>query len=243
MSDPFEAFESALNLNSESAPVNNDFVDPAAEFLAQQQAEMAKIENTGFDAFGDFNAVASTKNENAVLSSGFEEEDPFGTVTSAAPFQPAQTFDEPKNNSNSPSSDWEVVDKIEEKPSDLYSAISSVDKLTNEPETMKIWREEQKKRLETKDAEEELKRKEWKETARKELDDWYKNRKEQLEKKHADNKAAEAELAAPRDTEPGKEWEKVGKLTDFNPKANKNVRDVSRMRSILLQLKQQPLVR
>ncbi|CAF0785067.1 unnamed protein product [Brachionus calyciflorus] len=228
MSDPFEAFESALNLNSESAPVNNDFVDPAAEFLAQQQAEMAKIENTGFDAFGDFNAVASTKNENAVLSSGFEEEDPFGTVTSAAPFQPAQTFDEPKNN-------------------DLYSAISSVDKLTNEPETMKIWREEQKKRLETKDAEEELKRKEWKETARKELDDWYKNRKEQLEKKHADNKvsnkAAEAELAAPRDTEPGKEWEKVGKLTDFNPKANKNVRDVSRMRSILLQLKQQPLVR
>ena len=53
---------------------------------------------------------------------------------------------------------------------------------------MKVWREEQKKRLETKDAEEEQKKKEWKELAKKELDDWYKNRKEQLEKKHADNK-------------------------------------------------------
>ena len=38
-------------------------------------------------------------------------------------------------------------------------------------------------------------------------------------------------------------WERVTKSCDFNPKANKNVKDVGRMRSILLQLKQQPLVR
>lgn len=233
MSDPFDAFESALNLNSDnSAQVNNDFVDPAAEFLAQQQAEMAKIENTGFDAFGDFNNPAQSSNsQTAVLSSGFEEEDPFGVETSEAAnnFEPLDTFQQqPKQN-------------------DFYSAISSVDRLSNEPEKLKVWREENRKRLETKDADEEVKKREWKEAAKKELDDWYRNRKEQLEKKHADNKiankAAEAELVAPRDTEPGKEWEKVGKLCDFNPKGNKNVRDVSRMRSILLQLKQQPLLR
>jgi len=45
------------------------------------------------------------------------------------------------------------------------------------------------------------------------------------------------------DWESGQEWERMAKLCDFNPKANKNNRDVSRMRSILLQLKQQPLVK
>lgn len=52
MSDPFEAFESALGTNDPIA--NSNDVDPAANFLAEQQAEMAKIENNGFDAFGDF---------------------------------------------------------------------------------------------------------------------------------------------------------------------------------------------
>ena len=41
----------------------------------------------------------------------------------------------------------------------------------------------------------------------------------------------------------GDEWERVSRLCDFNPKNNKNTKDVSRMRSIFLQLKQTPLVR
>ena len=57
-------------------------------------------------------------------------------------------------------------------------------------------------------------------------------------------RAAEAELVASRDSQTaGQEWDRMAKLCDFNPKANKNTKDVSRMRSILLQLKQQPLVR
>ena len=44
-------------------------------------------------------------------------------------------------------------------------------------------------------------------------------------------------------TKPGNEWTKVARLCDFNPKVNKNTKDVSRMRSILLRLKQEPLVR
>lgn len=57
-------------------------------------------------------------------------------------------------------------------------------------------------------------------------------------------RAAEAELVASRDSQAaGQEWDRMAKLCDFNPKANKNTKDVSRMRSILLQLKQQPLVR
>lgn len=41
----------------------------------------------------------------------------------------------------------------------------------------------------------------------------------------------------------GHEWERIAKLCDFNTKFNKGTKDVSRMRALLLQLKQQPLVR
>jgi clathrin light chain B len=70
----------------------------------------------------------------------------------------------------------------------LYTAIQRADKLTQEPEKIKKWREEQKKRIETKDAEEELKKREWKESAKKELDEWYKQRAEQLVKTRETNK-------------------------------------------------------
>ena len=39
-------------------------------------------------------------------------------------------------------------------------------------------------------------------------------------------------------SEPGSEWEKVAKLCDFNSKTTKSSKDVSRMRSIILQMKQ-----
>ena len=42
---------------------------------------------------------------------------------------------------------------------------------------------------------------------------------------------------------PGSEWERVNKLVDFNTKANKNTKDMSRMRSIMLQLKQNPPIK
>ena len=40
--------------------------------------------------------------------------------------------------------------------------------------------------------------------------------------------------------EPGTEWERVNSLCEFNVKNSKNSKDMSRMRSILLQLKQNP---
>ena len=55
MSDPFDAFESALSgeTNIENLQdAKSD--DPAADFLAREQVELAKIENDNFDTFGDF---------------------------------------------------------------------------------------------------------------------------------------------------------------------------------------------
>ncbi|KAK3583189.1 hypothetical protein CHS0354_025708 [Potamilus streckersoni] len=129
-------------------------------------------------------------------------------------------------------------------PSDAYSAISQADRLLNEPEKIRIWREEQKKMLEKKDQEEEKKKTEWMHIAKKEIEDWYKHHEEQLVKTKENNRASEEAFVKDRDkTEPGEEWEKICRLCEFNPKNSKNTKDVSRLRSILLQLKQTPLVR
>ena len=55
MSDPFDAFETALDGQSAENSIKTEATnDPAAEFLAREQVELAKIENENFDTFGDF---------------------------------------------------------------------------------------------------------------------------------------------------------------------------------------------
>ncbi|XP_042889621.1 clathrin light chain-like isoform X3 [Penaeus japonicus] len=117
-----------------------------------------------------------------------------------------------------------------------------------EPEKIKLWREQQRLRLEEKDAAENKNKEELKEKARKELEDWYKQHEEQVAKTRQANrdacKSAEKELVAETTKmEPGTEWERITKLCDFNPKTSKSSRDISRMRSIILQVKQNPPIK
>ncbi|XP_064901666.1 clathrin light chain A isoform X8 [Columba livia] len=85
---------------------------------------------------------------------------------------------------------------------------------------------------------------EWKEKAIKELEEWYARQDEKLQKTKASNRAAEeAFVSDAEDIFPGTEWERVAQLCDFNPKSSKQAKDVSRMRSVLISLKQAPLVR
>jgi len=108
-----------------------------------------------------------------------------------------------------------------------------------EPEKIKRWREEQAERLAKKDDEEEDKKQEMKEAAKKELEEWYKNHEEQVAKTRKTNRSAEKELVADTEPmEPGTEWERIAKLCDFNPKGSKHQKDISRMRSIILKVKQ-----
>jgi len=112
-----------------------------------------------------------------------------------------------------------------------------------DPEPIKKWKEEQTKRLENKDREEEAAQIALKEQAKKELEDWYKGHSEQLGKMQSSNRAAsesaEKEFKSTTfEIKPGTEWDRVSKLCDFNPKTARNTKDVSRMRSVILQLKQ-----
>ncbi|XP_070533843.1 clathrin light chain A-like [Ptychodera flava] len=187
--------------------------DPAAAFLAREQDQLAGIEDDSFE---------------------INSSEPAGE-------QPAEAAAPVQDNIDFISTDAGIGDEVPQSngPTDNYSAISQMDVHRQEPEKIKRWREEQKELLEQKDAESEKKQTEWREIAKKELEDWYRQRDEQLQKTVASNRATEEAFIEERDeTIPGQEWERVARLCDFNPKNNKTTRDVSRMRSILLQLKQ-----
>ncbi|KAJ0179588.1 hypothetical protein K1T71_005300 [Dendrolimus kikuchii] len=178
-------------------------VDPAAEFLAREQNQLAGLEDE-LETSAPPPVISTSTN-------GFED---FVEIPSASAFEANGLLD------NEP----------------VQTTVFKQER--EEPEKIKIWREEQKKRLEEKDAEEERKKEEMLKVAKKELEDWYKTHEEQIAKTKAANRNAERALARGSEggaAEEGGEWARVAELCDFGPRRG---RDVARLRSIVLQLKQ-----
>ncbi|XP_011699612.1 PREDICTED: clathrin light chain isoform X1 [Wasmannia auropunctata] len=207
--------------------VNEPDVDPAAEFLAREQDQLAGLED-------DITPMAVTLAAAAAGQAEDELSGKFGNLK-VGPGGDAE-------------GSFEIVDTIGqsvEGQAPITSEPAPPPPVKEEPEKIKKWREEQKARLEEKDAEEEKKREEWKEAAKKELEEWYKHHAEAINKTKTTNresaKNAEKQFVAEADeVEPGTEWERIAKLCEFNPKSSRTSKDVSRMRSIILQLKQTP---
>ncbi|XP_015174524.1 PREDICTED: clathrin light chain isoform X5 [Polistes dominula] len=197
--------------------VNDTEVDPAAEFLAREQDQLAGLEDE-IPPVSMATVTAPTNGEGSDVEGSFEIID---------------TIVQPTESSTLPTLDAFV------------DTVASTPQIKEEPEKIRKWREEQKTRLEEKDAEEEKKKEEWREAAKKELEEWYKHHAEAISKTKTTNresaKNAEKQFVAEADeVEPGTEWERIAKLCDFNPKSSRTSKDVSRMRSIILQLKQTP---
>ncbi|NXM39837.1 CLCA protein, partial [Gymnorhina tibicen] len=191
--------------------------DPAAAFLAQQENEIAGIEND--EGYGGGPGGGSGPSWVRCAISHLFTDAVDGVVN-------GDVYQESNG------------------PTDCYAAISQADRLQSEPESIRKWREEQKERLEQLDANSRKQEAEWKEKAIKELEEWYARQDEKLEKTKASNRAAEeAFVNDAEEVFPGTEWERVAQLCDFNPKSSKQAKDVSRMRSVLISLKQAPLVR
>jgi hypothetical protein len=117
------------------------------------------------------------------------------------------------------------------------------------PEKIKKWREKQAQLLEEKDIKESETIEKLRESAKKELEDWYHTYRDSKEKTKTMNRNAEKDLSSadtngnsPSDDK--EIWEKISSLCDFGSqaKAPKNGRDTARMRSIFLQLKSSPPV-
>ncbi|XP_053507138.1 clathrin light chain B isoform X3 [Ictalurus furcatus] len=195
--------------------------DPAAAFLAQQQHEIAGIENDE-DNFGfEFTARDQQESQPSHPSPNSFQADEFGGAT-----MNGELFQESND------------------IADGYAAISQADVQRQEPESLRKWREEQKERLEQLDTASKAAEAELRQKAKKELEDWHTHQQEQMEKNKVNNRASEdAFLKECDDDSPGTEWEKVARLCDFNPKTSRQTKDVSRMRSVLISLKQTPLAR
>uniref|UniRef100_A0AAZ3S832 Clathrin light chain n=1 Tax=Oncorhynchus tshawytscha TaxID=74940 RepID=A0AAZ3S832_ONCTS len=212
----------------QAAAGNGTDEDPAAAFLAQQESEIAGIENDEGFSILDSGEVPTSLDNNLT-----------GDANDAVDGAVNGDLNEESNG-----------------PSDAYSAISSADRLQAEPESLRKWREEQRERLEVLDANSRKQESEWKDKAKVELEEWHTRQDEQLEKTKVNNSthinhpcyrldqaAEEAMLSDMDENNPGTEWERVARLCDFNPKSSKQAKDVSRMRSVLISLKQAPLVR
>lgn len=228
----FDAFEGADDAQQEE--------DPAADFLARQQDQLAEL---GDEEFG-FTSSEQPPEDNGLYQNEADAFDLFsGGGTGASDFVMLGESEEPPQ--NIPGLD-DLDERLEGSsgPSDPYASVKQADTQRAEPEKIRIWREQQKERLEKKDREEAEKMLEWREQAKKELDDWYRHREEQQHKTKASNREGEVAFIKERDdTVPGHEWERICRLCEFNPKNSRTTKDVSRMRGILLQLKQNPIVK
>jgi len=254
MADPF-----ALGLDD----------DPAADFLAREQQELAGLEDDGFENLSSETTATNLQNGFDALSldptskslqNGFEAFDhESGSEALQSDFETLafeSAVEEPKNEFealafepadevtqilNFPIQSLPVIDQ------QLILPVNGMESTENDaatPQKILMWREEQQKKIAEKDQNEESKMEEWRNTAKRELEEWYSRQAEQVEKHKKNNRVAEAEFVKERDeTTPGNEWERISRLCDFNPKNNKNTKDVSKLRSILLQLKQNPLQR
>ncbi|ERL85518.1 hypothetical protein D910_02937 [Dendroctonus ponderosae] len=209
--------------------------DPAAEFLAREQNELAGLED-------------EVKPAAVVVSSTLANSGEYDTTNSAGSFEMVENFEQDGLKKRD-LFDQDTGLDVKKDPYDGSVGVSppmSFSQPREEPEKIKKWREEQVKRLEEKDKEEERKKEELREVAKKELDDWYRSHEETIAKTKAANrdaaKNAEKQFVAEDDEiQPGTEWERIAKLCDFNPKAKPGSKDVSRMRSMILQMKQNPV--
>ncbi|CAF1023819.1 unnamed protein product [Rotaria sp. Silwood1] len=212
--DPFNTNNVPIDNNESNNFYNfNEEEDPAAEFLQREKQELGDI--TGNDDMNSF-------------------DDPFNTNANHL-----------TNGTYSPSFGSDNLQMVSNTDATQYEALSQL----NEPEKIQKWKEEFSARINKKDVEEEIKCKDMREQAKKELDDFYKQRLEQMERikeqNRLNNRTLEDDLFNNDNnsltTSNGKfnDWDKITSLCEFNPKNNRSQKDLTRYRSILLQLKQQ----
>lgn len=225
------------DLDSTNPSATSD--DPVAEFLAREQSVLGDLEDDLIDKVDVEIPQAPTTNENEDLINNINSN---GITTLNGDIN--GDFDHESGDLSNGLGELSLNDNgIKSSSMDGHppSMISQPIIPAEEPESIKRWREQHLKNLELKDEEEKEKIEELRQQAKKELDEWYQKYQEQLNVAKKQNRATEKEWIAERDNEqPGQAWEKISRMCDFNPKTSRNNRDTSRMRSILLQLKQNP---
>jgi len=202
------------------APVQSD---PAADFLAGEQADLAAIDGNVYDQ---------------VATTGDEDFDPFGVQTAPAQTDNDDFFLEQATVTPAAAA-FIAPEPVMEAPLPVQP-VYTMPKI--EPEIIKQWREEFKLRTEQIEADANAEADEWKEAARSALDKFYADREEKMAKTAKLNRDSAEALKVEGDefTSDGldshEKWEHVTQSIDFNAKGSCS-KDTTRMRQVLLQLK------
>ncbi|KAF1752843.1 hypothetical protein GCK72_019398 [Caenorhabditis remanei] len=117
-------------------------------------------------------------------------------------------------------------------PSPILSTVPRI-----EAEKIRLWKAQQEQLLAQKDAAEEKKKDELRANAKKELEEWYKQREKTLQLSHDENlknEKANQELFA-KQQDGDAQWETVNKLVE--QQKSKSGRDLSRLKTLLSGLK------
>ncbi|KAE9417401.1 hypothetical protein Angca_009140 [Angiostrongylus cantonensis] len=210
--------------------------DPVADFLAREQDMLAEIDGAPIPPAGvaadatppvpaagiadEFGAMAVGPPSIGAVDSGV---DLVGMDYQATPSVPLV-------NGNGVNSQHSAASS---------KGASPVPSLTRvEAENIRRWREQQKIVLEKKDEAEERRKNELRNMAKKELEEWYKQRDAALKlTKEANRKAEEEHLAAfGREQGEGAQWDEIARLCEAKAQ-QKGGKDVSRLKSLLLHLK------
>jgi len=237
--------------------------DAGMDFLAQEQNEIAALENQFLDSNIE-DAQQQQQPTETFEADLFGSSDPFGAQNT----QVVQDNDIDLlagGDDDTPVAETELFESMAEQPAEveLMAAIpmdespiistpisnsmsSPAYDIKIEPESIRKWREEFNQRLMSADEKEASDKQQMLDQAKLELEDWAKQRKDTLEKTKIANRESETAFIEERESRskgeilPGDiDWTKTSELCDFNPKSSKGSKDTSRMRSLFLHLREQ----
>jgi len=210
-------------------------LDPAADFLSGEQTEIANIEGAVYDeppvteASNDFDpfgacAPAETEPEPVQAATAADEELLFEQATIQAPVEEMSNLEM-------------AAPVAPSQPEPNYTMP------VMEPESIKLWREEFRTRIEDIESNASSQEQIWKNEAKEQLDNFYKEREQKLAANKARNREDPNALKLEQeDFDPTEgmtdqdKWEKVTARIDFNAKGS-CTKDTSRMRQVLLHCK------
>jgi len=229
------------------APIQSD---PAADFLAGEQADLAAIDGNVYDqvattgdegGFEEFEPDSEPENHEEQITQPEQNQgdfDPFGVQTAPAQTDNDDFFLEQATVTPAAAA-FIAPEPVMEAPLPVQP-VYTMPKI--EPEIIKQWREEFKLRTEQIEADANAEADEWKEAARSALDKFYADREEKMAKTAKLNRDSAEALKVEGDefTSDGldshEKWEHVTQSIDFNAKGSCS-KDTTRMRQVLLQLK------
>jgi hypothetical protein len=226
-------------LQKEQEALGDNFFDQGGERQPVHQDDAFGFDQ-GDHQGGDQAAAAYGDHQGGFDNAGFGDQAAYGDHQGG--FQ-AEVFGEPQENfGNEVTEDQGLVEnsyyQSQAQYVDPYSSVTNMD---STPQPIAEWKAKQEEYLLEKDQKAEEKSKQSLDEAKKATEQFYTEYNLKKAERKKKNLNEQEIFLTSRDTPaPGKIWERINDLVDLTPKGQRSTRDVSRIRSIFVQLKSSP---